>query len=722
MKQSRLILPKNRQIRFERMSSRVDDSSKNESLNEIILEKPEPEDNCEGSDSAVQQRINCASNDHHDESCFDFSRKVAELNSLHNILFLRDKANVSLSQFFSTLVESLGQYFDDNELSGIRILYKNVEFQSPEFNLTDHKAEVQITDNQGSEQGVVEIYYLPGSEKSVSEDDTQSSYHEIASLVAKEIRHFMASKSEDEGDSRDACDSRRVVRSLELFRRLALLTVDQKLPDRQLLQWLVENIPPSWNCSDLATCRIVRNGLEYRSPGYSECDHRWRVNLSDGSSAEGFIEVYCHSFQKSCEVCNYYEQKQKILVDIARLVSSHLRRLEDSSLVSHSEELHRLTLANLDESVYVTDEKGHFLYLNSDIDRIFGYTVYELKELANIHRIFGHENIDLNRLKAGEKIVNQSMKVNDKYNHEKTVLLSARPVDFKGGRLLFSCRDITEYKSHMDDFERLAEMTGFNGQPFLEIDRSARLTKLNENACKLLERDKKEVIGKHYETLFDSLTRQKLRQLTARLKQGESVAKYQISTATSSGDQIRLFIYAVPHIDRDGNFTGAGLLLVEKTHECTCQKSLKDLSLDPEDEESLVRGILNQLEHEKKSQQNYIRSNLEKLVFPILTILQKKVGNEENKLLCLLKSCLSDLNSPLASRLESSMARLSPREINVCELIKNGLSSKEIAQALNISLVTVHKFRQRIRKKLQLTNKAVSLFAFLKNMDEEKSK
>jgi DNA-binding NarL/FixJ family response regulator len=56
--------------------------------------------------------------------------------------------------------------------------------------------------------------------------------------------------------------------------------------------------------------------------------------------------------------------------------------------------------------------------------------------------------------------------------------------------------------------------------------------------------------------------------------------------------------------------------------------------------------------------------------------------------------------------LPSDMNKLSRREIDIVNLIKKGLSSKEIALQLNISLKTVEVHRYNILKKLKLKNSA----------------
>lgn len=79
--------------------------------------------------------------------------------------------------------------------------------------------------------------------------------------------------------------------------------------------------------------------------------------------------------------------------------------------------------------------------------------------------------------------------------------------------------------------------------------------------------------------------------------------------------------------------------------------------------------------------------------------------NSGNKYICL------ELKDMLANDLECdektpTVGMLSTREIDVVKLIKNGLSSKEIAGQLAISLKTVEVHRYNILRKLKLRNTA----------------
>ena len=60
--------------------------------------------------------------------------------------------------------------------------------------------------------------------------------------------------------------------------------------------------------------------------------------------------------------------------------------------------------------------------------------------------------------------------------------------------------------------------------------------------------------------------------------------------------------------------------------------------------------------------------------------------------------------------------KLTPREIEICNMIKSGLTTKEISNFLNSSSQTIDKHRKNIRKKLGLTQRYINLTSFLQSL------
>ena len=76
---------------------------------------------------------------------------------------------------------------------------------------------------------------------------------------------------------------------------------------------------------------------------------------------------------------------------------------------------------------------------------------------------------------------------------------------------------------------------------------------------------------------------------------------------------------------------------------------------------------------------------------------------------------LLDLTSSFGMRV-SATHKLSPKEIEIADLIKSGFESKEIASYLHISSSTVESHRKSIRIKLGLKNEKINLTSYLRSI------
>ena len=154
-----------------------------------------------------------------------------------------------------------------------------------------------------------------------------------------------------------------------------------------------------------------------------------------------------------------------------------------------------------------------------------------------------------------------------------------------------------------------------------------------------------------------------------------------------------------------------------KTMEDSLKKSeakLREQKLSLEQKNMALREIVAQIEIEKNNIRNNIMSNLNESVFPIL----EKVKTKKNvrRYADLLEHHLKELTSSFGSKITKEGINLTSREIEICNMIKGNLTSKEISKLLNISRQTIDKHRRNIRKKLKLSNKKPHLTSFLQQL------
>jgi DNA-binding CsgD family transcriptional regulator len=80
------------------------------------------------------------------------------------------------------------------------------------------------------------------------------------------------------------------------------------------------------------------------------------------------------------------------------------------------------------------------------------------------------------------------------------------------------------------------------------------------------------------------------------------------------------------------------------------------------------------------------------------------------------RSGVDEITSPFARQLSSKLVGLTPKELEVARLVKEGRGSSEIAQVLAISENAVAFHRQNIRAKLGLKKKRLNLCTYLRQM------
>ncbi len=123
-----------------------------------------------------------------------------------------------------------------------------------------------------------------------------------------------------------------------------------------------------------------------------------------------------------------------------------------------------------------------------------------------------------------------------------------------------------------------------------------------------------------------------------------------------------------------------------------------------------LKVLLEQRENDKKEFENNILSNIKHLIFPYLEKLKTyRSMSEELDYLDKIESNLKEIVSPFSSKLLFKYSDLTPKEIQIADLIKDGKQDKDIMKILNISPDTVKAHRKNIRKKLGIYGKRVNL-------------
>jgi DNA-binding CsgD family transcriptional regulator len=134
-----------------------------------------------------------------------------------------------------------------------------------------------------------------------------------------------------------------------------------------------------------------------------------------------------------------------------------------------------------------------------------------------------------------------------------------------------------------------------------------------------------------------------------------------------------------------------------------------------------LRAVLSRLEEDKQNIKASILANIQKIIMPIVFELELEVTGTQRSYVTLLRQSLQDIASPFLTQISRNHMQLTPVEIAISTMVRNGLSNKEIAQLRSISPKTVQRHRENIRRKLGLKNRKANLVTYLQSSFSQES-
>jgi len=143
--------------------------------------------------------------------------------------------------------------------------------------------------------------------------------------------------------------------------------------------------------------------------------------------------------------------------------------------------------------------------------------------------------------------------------------------------------------------------------------------------------------------------------------------------------------------------------------------ALKSRSL--EEANTALKVLIKHMEAEKATLGVQIRDNVRRLVLPYLENLKRlRLNNDQLAQVKVIEDNLNEIVSPFLQNLTTNHLDLTPREIEVAGLIKEGKSTKDITNILNLSASAVEFHRKNLRSKLGIRDRKTSLMAFLSSL------
>jgi PAS domain S-box-containing protein len=125
-----------------------------------------------------------------------------------------------------------------------------------------------------------------------------------------------------------------------------------------------------------------------------------------------------------------------------------------------------------------------------------------------------------------------------------------------------------------------------------------------------------------------------------------------------------------------------------------------------------LKVLLKQREEDRRELEERVYSNVQELVLRYTQMLKDtRLDEKQAVLLDAVETNLTNLISPFSKRI--GLFNLTPREMEVMTLIKDGRTSKQIASVLNTSMDAISQHRYQIRRKLGLNKAKTGLRSYL---------
>ena len=409
-------------------------------------------------------------------------------------------------------------------------------------------------------------------------------------------------------------------------------------------------------------------------------------------------------------------------------IDIHDRRLADNALRA-SEENYRFLIENLREGIYTVDENGIITYVSPGAEFLLGYSRAEILGRDFSEFIFG-EDVEYIKKEFEEAKANHlrpsEYRVKTKSGGFRWVRTFSKLI-YKGGKvggLQGVLLDITKYKETevalRESEKRYRDILETMNEGFRVIDEKGFITYANVKLSEMLGYKADEMIGRPATEFLDEQSKKVWAREFEKRKKHES-SRYEMTLVRKDGERVPAIVSPRPIFDEKGIFRGSYSAIIDignlKRTENTLKEREKDLKVKTanlEEVNAALRVLLRRMEEDKREMEDKVKLNVQQMIHPYLERL-KAAGLSERQRghLGKLEANLNEIMSPFTQKLLMEHPRLTPAELQVANLIRQGKSSKEIADDLGLSCRTVETHRRNMRNKLNIKDKKTNLRSLL---------
>ncbi len=255
-------------------------------------------------------------------------------------------------------------------------------------------------------------------------------------------------KLEQEALRQKTHDSEERVKELHCLYGIAYLVEQQDISLEEILQGMVNLIPPSWQYPEITCARIILQGREWKTNNFRECIWKQSCDIKVHGEPSGILEVYYLKESPEKDEGPFLKEERKLINAIAGLTGRIIERKQAEKSLRKSEEQYRNIFKNIQDVYYEVTLDGIILEASPSIkdvslykrEEIIGKSLYEiyvdpknrdefLKELLKNEKVTDYEALLIDKDHSQVHCSIAAKLVRDEYGHPVKIIGSLRNIN-----------------------------------------------------------------------------------------------------------------------------------------------------------------------------------------------------------------------------------------------------------------------------------------------------
>jgi len=374
-------------------------------------------------------------------------------------------------------------------------------------------------------------------------------------------------------------------------------------------------------------------------------------------------------------------------------------------------------------AILVVNHEGRIIRVNKQTERLFGYSRSELlhtpleillpERFREIHKEHRRKYLAEPHVRPMGRELELYGRRKDSSEFHVDIALGPLQIE-QDVFVLAVIRDFTEFKQ--SEAGRLREKSisdaTIDNMPgiFYLLDERGKLFRWNKNLEQASGYTALEISKMRFLDFFAGEDKETMAKSIGVFTKGQTTVEADL-TSKDGSKAAHFFTVSRVDIARTQWLVGIGVDITErKGMELALRESAENLS----EVNSALKALLRQRDEDRKEFEEAVLLNVKNLILPYFEKLRgSKLENNQKTWLDILQTHLREITSPFTRKLTFQQMNLTPTEIRVAAMVKDGKTTNEIAEILGSSEKSISVHRNHIRGKLGLHGKRANLEAYL---------